>query len=207
MRVYDPRGKVVDNPAPSIRSGATLAAYRIARDIIQPRLRVTILPPTIAGSRFPTGSALLWLTDDDTVGFMFGTALSPRSKGEIRGLFQDGLEYSFTLEEQFRLSEQLFNVGTLNYFSGDLVVVRIHTDQRVSGTVTEILKQPEDTARVKLDTGESILSPFSHMVLIGPDLTIPQIQSFYNTAVLRWLTMNLGQWLRLDVQSWQKVEF
>ncbi|MBD3216416.1 MAG: hypothetical protein GF311_27635, partial [Candidatus Lokiarchaeota archaeon] len=203
MKILQPRGKVVDYPAPGARTAFSLAAYRISRDLIQPRLRENILPPTIVGTSVPTGSALLWLTNDDRVGFMFGTALTPPSPESTRALFQDGQERIFTKEAQFKLTTQLFNVGVINYFKGDEVIARIHSE-RTSGEIVEILDSPADSARVRLLNGQEILQPFSHMVLTGPNLTIPDFQCFYNvvSGIGRWLDMELPEWLGLDVDDW-----
>lgn len=208
MEILEPRGKVVDYPAPGARTAFSLAAYRISQDIIQPRLRVHILPPTIVGTSVPTGSALLWLTDDDRVGFMFGTALTPPSPGATLGLFQDGRERTFTKESQFKLTSQLFNVGVLNYFVGDQVITNIHNSNRANGVIEEILTDPADSARVRVG-GQLILQPFSHMVLIGPNLTVPDRECFYNIPIDRlsdWLDMELPEWLDLELEDWLNVE-
>lgn len=198
MKTLGPFGKVVDFPSPSIRSVATIGAFRSAKDIIEPRLRRAILPP-IVGQKALTGDSLLLLTDggqvtfittgsanisaqEDSVGFMFGTTLRAPSKGSTRGLFQDGKERTLIVKDQTRLGSRLFVLAKgINLFFDDEVIVDIHTAARQRGVITEILASPPDTALVRLDkTNQIVKMPFRHMVLTGPGLDVLQKNSFYN---------------------------
>jgi hypothetical protein len=179
MDISHPRGKVVDFPSPSIRSSATLAAYRISQDLLRPRLRRDILPPTIIGSPPDAGDSLLWLTNNDRVGFMLGVALSADS-GYVRGFFQDGEVLLFSDKERSRIQNHLFVLPEgINFFRGDRVYVEVHTSTEL-GTINHILSYTRDTAEIQLDSGETILQPFRNMVLSGPDLHVPDISAYSN---------------------------
>lgn len=188
-----------DFSSPGVSSAFTLAQLRISQDIIQPRLRQQVLPPIHIGRPIQTGDALLLLTDggkinfittgsannsaqEDSVGFLFGTALRAPSPKSVRGLFQDDEVRTFTDFDRVTVNNRLVLLDKgMNFFFKDKVIVDIHTTDRKTGVIEEILSSPPDTARVRLDsTGEIVPMPFRHMVLTGPGLEVPQFDSDYN---------------------------
>lgn len=218
MEIIGPRGKFVDQPGSGSRTATTIGPLRMAQDFLGNRLRRTILPPTILGQSADTGDSLLLLTDnglntfittgsanisaqEDSVGFMFGTALDVPTEDYIRGLFQDGKERTLIGKDQTRLGDRLFILSEgINYFVGDEVIANIH-EAAFLGQVIEILDTPEDVARVRVDPPEYldmdiddfvnvpfddsvqiVDMPFRHMVLRGPGLDIKQIDSCYNVV-------------------------
>jgi hypothetical protein len=185
-------GKIVAQPGSGSRLAASLATYKLANDILQPRLRGPVAPPVVIGSPDNIGNPVVWLIGDDVVGFMHGTILqSP--PGEILVLCQDGQERTFNTEHKL-FPDDIPQAGSLdariilniadpgiNYFRGDAVFVNIHSQNRQTAVVLEVLPTPPDTARVRLDTtGDETLMPFSHMVLRGAGLGIPKFDSVYN---------------------------
>jgi hypothetical protein len=173
-------GSPPDYSQDSISTVATIAGLRNSSGLIQPRLRRSVFPPILLGTAVPAGDALLWLTDTDDLGFKFGTALTMPSPGSVRGLFQDGQERTFSQERRIRLDNQLFVLPEgINYFVGDEVLVNIHDDEgRQPGVVLEVIG---GTAKVRLDdTNEEIFNSLRHIVLTGPGLDVPQVESVYN---------------------------
>jgi hypothetical protein len=217
-------GKIVPQPGQGSRLGASLAAFKLANDVMEPRLRGPVAPPVVLGTPDKIGDPVVWLIGDDVVGFMHGTILAS-PEGKVRALFQDGLEREFNVDDRELFPDDIPQDGDLdariilnvaspgiNYFFGDPVLVNIHDANRQSAVVMGILDTP-DTARVKLDSnGAEVGMPFSHMVLQGAGLSIPEVEANHNAVpgdvplvaiAPSWRTFTEDQWRAFTEDQWR----
>ena len=180
---------------PGKRSEAfTLANLNLPRPIDKSRMRDGRTPLTAMRRAFGLTDPVVWIIQDDTVGYMLGAVVSSNPPGEpVRVFLQDGVEREFQpnriVFDPRRLDslssrggvQILLNVKEpgIAYHPGDRVYTDVYSTRSL-GTV----RAYDDDARivtVRLDgNGEVTDSPASHVVLHGTGFSVPQIESAYN---------------------------
>lgn len=180
---------------PGKRSEAfTLANLNLSRPIDKSRMRDGRTPLTAMRRVFGLTDPVVWIIQDDAVGYMLGAVVSSNPPGEpVRVFLQDGVEREFRPNRIVfdpRKLDSLSSRGGVQillnvkepgiaYRPGDRVYTNVYSTRRL-GTV----RAYDDDSRIVTvrmdDSGEVADNPASHVVLHGPGFSVPQVESAYN---------------------------